>query len=88
MAHSQFMRFIVPSGFFVGTATKPCEEEHEHVGGGPARDQPSSAAQASGDPRERAFRSGDTGALPHAQVKPSLQTGGLFSKLSSPGRVC
>lgn len=23
MAHSQFMRFIVPSGFFVGTATKP-----------------------------------------------------------------
>lgn len=23
MAHSQFIRFIVPSGFFVGTATKP-----------------------------------------------------------------
>lgn len=25
MAHSQFIRFIVPSGFFVGTATKPCK---------------------------------------------------------------
>jgi len=23
MAHSQFMRFMVPSGFFVGTATNP-----------------------------------------------------------------
>lgn len=23
MAHSQFIRFIVPSGFLVGTATKP-----------------------------------------------------------------
>ena len=58
------------------------------MGGGPAWDQTSSAAQASGDPWERAFRSGDTGALLHAQVKPSLQTGGPFSKLSSPGRVC
>lgn len=24
IAHSQFIRFIVPSGFFVGTATNPC----------------------------------------------------------------
>ncbi|TNN40957.1 hypothetical protein EYF80_048867 [Liparis tanakae] len=26
IAHSQFIRFMVPSGFFVGTATKPCVE--------------------------------------------------------------
>lgn len=26
IAHSQFMRFMVPSGFFVGTATNPWEE--------------------------------------------------------------
>jgi hypothetical protein len=25
MAHSQFIKFIVPSGFFVGTATKPLD---------------------------------------------------------------
>ena len=24
MAHSQFIRFMVPSAFLVGTATKPC----------------------------------------------------------------
>ena len=30
MAHSQFIRFMVPSGFLVGTATKPCVVYKKH----------------------------------------------------------
>lgn len=29
MAHSQFIKFMVPSGFLVGTATKPCVKKHK-----------------------------------------------------------
>ena len=30
IAHSQFIRFMVPSGFFVGTATNPWKIEQEN----------------------------------------------------------
>lgn len=37
MAHSQFIRFMVPSGFLVGTATKPCQFRKKQILKGASR---------------------------------------------------